>query len=576
MMTLAAVLNKLDHVKKSSAGYSARCPAHDDKTNSLSVAEGADGTLLMNCHAGCSFQSILDALGSNGQPSANGAESKDTRPNFLCTDAIVNNLCGTLIDQWKEGGPVAAWLKTRGISKDVSLKLRFGATDRVFREVGPSAALVIPLYHGQQLVGVKYRAVPAKDHIAETGSDMSGLYGLPDRSAGEILLLEGPPDVALALSHEFNAVGIQSAETKPTRADVKLLADYPTVFVIGDHDTAGIPAMNTWQLDVSAEHPEAVIRVKLPGYKDIGDIYASDPVHFRAKLGAILRLARASREYFSPEDLLSETELRGVHLSTRDLIQSLVPCQQITMVYGEEKSGKSLLVTYWGKCVANGKPVFGKYPTVASPVLYMDLENAHDDLAQNAYLFARIGPVKLTFRTRQTGVPAFDSPGLLRYCERYKPLLICDSQTKFAGAFFGRKFGGKGGSQWNPDHMSGFYDELLDLCAAGATIILIHHCTRDEAERYANSYVIGANVARAFAVVSEDRPKLNRVRLQGTLFRGAEPVSEQLLAFPIITNSGQFGLADSSETPIDRLDVLGRADSTLGFGLLSLARFGLG
>jgi hypothetical protein len=186
------------------------------------------------------------------------------------------------------------------------------------------------------------------------------------------------------------------------------------------------------------------------------------------------------------------------------------------------------------------------------PVLYLDLENTHFDLAANAELFARLGTGQLTYRTRQTGVPELNSPGLLRYCEKYKPLLILDSQTKFTGAYFARALGGKG-SQWNPDNMSGFFDELLNLCAAGATVIIIHHCTRDESERYANSYMVGASVARAFAVISEDKPELRRVRLQGVLFRGAEPVTERLIGFPVITEHGCFGIDAAPTTLAERV-----------------------
>src|SRR5829696_346071 len=38
------------------------CPAHDDSTPSLSLAEGQDGRALLNCHAGCTFEAILAAL----------------------------------------------------------------------------------------------------------------------------------------------------------------------------------------------------------------------------------------------------------------------------------------------------------------------------------------------------------------------------------------------------------------------------------------------------------------------------------------------------------------------------------
>ncbi len=45
----------------------ARCPCHDDRTPSLSIADGQDGNLLLYCHAGCSFRNIVNAFRSQGQ-----------------------------------------------------------------------------------------------------------------------------------------------------------------------------------------------------------------------------------------------------------------------------------------------------------------------------------------------------------------------------------------------------------------------------------------------------------------------------------------------------------------------------
>ena len=41
----------------------ARCPAHDDREPSLSIAEGVDGRALLWCFAGCSAEDIVQALG---------------------------------------------------------------------------------------------------------------------------------------------------------------------------------------------------------------------------------------------------------------------------------------------------------------------------------------------------------------------------------------------------------------------------------------------------------------------------------------------------------------------------------
>jgi hypothetical protein len=48
-------------------GSSWTCPSHDDRRPSLSVREGADGRALLRCHAGCSLEDILAALGL-GEP----------------------------------------------------------------------------------------------------------------------------------------------------------------------------------------------------------------------------------------------------------------------------------------------------------------------------------------------------------------------------------------------------------------------------------------------------------------------------------------------------------------------------
>jgi Protein of unknown function (DUF3631) len=56
------IIDKLKSVKKSANGWEARCPAHEDKHSSLSIAH-RDGRWLLNCHAGCSVDAIVAAVG---------------------------------------------------------------------------------------------------------------------------------------------------------------------------------------------------------------------------------------------------------------------------------------------------------------------------------------------------------------------------------------------------------------------------------------------------------------------------------------------------------------------------------
>lgn len=51
---LEKVLDRLNGVTSSGEGsFRALCPAHDDHNPSLSIGEGKDGCVLLNCFAGC-------------------------------------------------------------------------------------------------------------------------------------------------------------------------------------------------------------------------------------------------------------------------------------------------------------------------------------------------------------------------------------------------------------------------------------------------------------------------------------------------------------------------------------------
>lgn len=64
-MTLSELLPRLDAVRERGTGrWTARCPAHEDRTPSLSIAEGDRG-LLIRCWAGCCLEEIVAALGIN-------------------------------------------------------------------------------------------------------------------------------------------------------------------------------------------------------------------------------------------------------------------------------------------------------------------------------------------------------------------------------------------------------------------------------------------------------------------------------------------------------------------------------
>jgi hypothetical protein len=60
---LAALRDHGHELKRCGKGWSCRCPAHDDRSPSLSVDAGDDGRALVRCHAGCTVEAVCAAIG---------------------------------------------------------------------------------------------------------------------------------------------------------------------------------------------------------------------------------------------------------------------------------------------------------------------------------------------------------------------------------------------------------------------------------------------------------------------------------------------------------------------------------
>ncbi len=62
-MTFDEIVSRLEGLKKTGKSFVALCPAHDDGKQSLSIAEGDGGRVLLKCFAGCPVEAILSAIG---------------------------------------------------------------------------------------------------------------------------------------------------------------------------------------------------------------------------------------------------------------------------------------------------------------------------------------------------------------------------------------------------------------------------------------------------------------------------------------------------------------------------------
>src|SRR6266567_502390 len=117
-------------------GWAAHCPAHDDQTPSLSIAEGdGNGKILVCCHAGCSQGEVIAALRRRGlwgrgrlgaAPIGAAKQRHDTRADETSDRQRTEMALGI----WAETRPavgtlVEEYLRTRGITNPPPNMLSF-------------------------------------------------------------------------------------------------------------------------------------------------------------------------------------------------------------------------------------------------------------------------------------------------------------------------------------------------------------------------------------------------------------------------------------------------------------------
>jgi putative DNA primase/helicase len=353
------ILSKLPHAKRTGKGWMVSCPAHDDQRPSLCVTTGDDSRTLVHCHAGCTPEAIVGALGltlADLMP-ANGAQSgRRTR-----------------------SGPT----KRRGSDEDSCNKRNIHATaeDAVAnmeRKHGPLSARWTYQDAAGEPVGIIVRwDTPAGKNIRPVSKTAEGwtvegmpeprpLYRLPE-------LLARPEERAYITEGEKAADAAASigllATTSPHGADSASKADWwplagREVVILPDNDEAGRGyARDVVSILVRLSPAARVKIVDLPDLPVKGDIYdwlethdASEPDALRARIEALVEAAPA----VNPSEVIGGpilTCLADVEpVDVRWLWPGRVPLGRITLLVGRPGEGKSFLTTYMASRVTTGSP----------------------------------------------------------------------------------------------------------------------------------------------------------------------------------------------------------------------------
>jgi AAA domain len=357
----AAEIAKALGGKKSGKGYSCRCPAHNDKSPSLSVTDAGDGRVLLKCHTGCSQEDVMDALRDRGLFGGGGA---------TCA-------------------PAGAWLcemtsKANGHAKPLE------------ESWGPWA-LVDPPYEYTDFDGTLLYRVVRKERVNAAGEkektflqrqpdgtwtqgDRRVLYRWPELIAhpdATLFVCEGEKDADRVASLGHCATTVANGNWNGV--DVACAAGRD-VLILEDNDKAG--REKALKSATALQGVAASIRiVSLPGLPEKGDVsdwLDGDPANADNLPSAC----------FAAPLWRADHDLRFVDMSNwhkepvperQWAVEDRIPLRQVYLLSGNGGEGKSLVELMRAVAHVLGKDWLG-IPVRQGPAIYLSAEDDEDEL----------------------------------------------------------------------------------------------------------------------------------------------------------------------------------------------------
>lgn len=473
------LINRIEGVSQVGSGWVGLCPAHDDKDPSLSIGEGDDGRALVNCHAGCSPEAVVAAL---------GLEMSDLFPGNADTSY------------------------TRGdFARDKKLPEEFLRSRRIRTRKDKSGKQYVEIPYSTTDVAVDFiRRRKRKKQWWRAGS-VPQPYGLDLLSAvgpdEPVLIVEGESDALTCQYHGVPVLGIPGANAwKPEYA--KLVEGHP-VFVVREPDQAG----NTFAAAVTRSLPEAKVVDPPTGIKDLSDLHVDDPTRFHSRLEELMQEAEVSLPpgVRCAADALADPEARR---GPRTVVSRLAWQGRVTLLAAREKAGKSTFATAAAAALSSGSEFLGEL-CHSGKVLWLLLEEHEADFLERVQKFgAQAEDIFYTYRPPDT------LEEIETIANRIRPqFIVVDTLPALAQ----RQVSEAGSSaQWTP-----VMSTIARIArTTGAAILLLHHSKKSDG-RYRDSTAIGAGVDM---ILEMDIPK-NAPRVRDITPKGRWPLPKYSVSY---------------------------------------------
>lgn len=191
------------HGRRSGTGWACKCPAHGDKSPSLSVSEGDDGKVLVHCFAGCTQDAVIGELRLMGlwREAPDDAVTRPARRRTKPVRSVAPINWDALSSRYEDAAV--------GHMEQISGLLGVGVQSLFLVRVGQInfGQHTFPMFHcdGRE-VGIRVRHVNGRKWAVD--GSRNGMF-IPTAQPGTrwLLVCEGPTDTAAALTLGFDAIG---------------------------------------------------------------------------------------------------------------------------------------------------------------------------------------------------------------------------------------------------------------------------------------------------------------------------------------------------------------------------------
>lgn len=514
-MDFDEVLAHFPQARRSGAGWQARCPAHEDRTPSLTITEGDDGRTLVMCHAGCPAKAIVAAVGL------------------------------TLRDLFVDIAPAS--------TKKPVVVARYRYHDE----------------HGAHLFNVvRFDPKNFRQQRADGVWSMDGvrrvLFGLPHLiEVTEVFVVEGEKDVialrGLGLAATTNPGG--AGQWRPDYAAQLQAAGALRVHVIPDNDTPG----QTHAVAVARSCHAVGLQVKVVTLPDLpakGDVSDYLQTHTMTDLRALVSTTAA----FDPEmvaapsistaaDAFALTSMRNFLAEPEEaenwLVDRRITKGSTAIMAAKPKVGKSTAARALALAVARGDSWLG-FACAAGMVWYLAFEGRRQDIREH---FRQMGardddPLRVFVGQAPKDVVL----KVRRLAEHERPaLIIIDTMQRFL----------KANSTDDYAEMTTLLDAVIGIAQqSGATVLLLHHSGK--ATRAGVDAVLGSTAITGSADTILLLANNERCRTIATVQRTGDDLDETVILLDALTGCVTLGgtrqQADAAAVGSAMLAALQQAD----------------